>query len=51
MRLLEESLLGVAIRPPTVPRGTARIRLSLNAAHTDADVGHLVEAVRRISCR
>ena len=30
-------------------RGTARIRLSLNAAHTDADVEHLIEAVRRIS--
>lgn len=49
MRLQEEGILGVAIRPPTVPRGTARIRLSLNAAHTDADVEHLIEAVRRIS--
>lgn len=51
MRLQEEGILGVAIRPPTVPRGTARIRLSLNAAHTDADVEHLIEAVRRISGR
>ena len=51
MRLQEEGILGVAIRPPTVPRGTARIRLSLNAAHTDADVEHLLAAVRRISGR
>ncbi len=46
-KLQEEGILGVAIRPPTVPRGASRIRLSLNAAHTDSDVEHLIQAIRR----
>lgn len=32
-RLLEQGILAVAIRPPTVPRGTARLRLSLRLDH------------------
>jgi 8-amino-7-oxononanoate synthase len=44
-----------AIRPPTVPKGTARLRLAFSAQHTDADIDRLAELVRPIiggaSCR
>jgi 8-amino-7-oxononanoate synthase len=45
-RLEEQGLLVPAIRPPSVPQGTARLRISVTAGHTAADVDQLVDALR-----
>ena len=41
-RLRERGLLISAIRPPTVPRGTSRLRITLTAAHSEAQVDRLL---------
>ncbi len=46
-RLDAEGLLVPAIRPPTVPQGQARLRVTLNAAHSEAQVDRLLEALAR----
>ena len=43
--LYERGLLVPAIRPPTVPPGTSRLRVSLSAAHSDEQVSALIEAL------
>jgi 8-amino-7-oxononanoate synthase len=46
-QLEEDGLLVPAIRPPTVPRGQARLRLTLSSEHSDADIDHLLSAIDR----
>jgi 8-amino-7-oxononanoate synthase len=44
-RLRRAGFWAVAIRPPTVPAGTARLRLAFTAAHQEADIDRLLEAL------
>jgi 8-amino-7-oxononanoate synthase len=46
--LLEMGLLVPAVRPPTVPPGTSRLRVAVSAAHTPAEVDLLAEALDRL---
>ena len=47
-KLKAHGLLVTAIRPPTVPKGSARLRITLNASHTENDVDLLISALTRI---
>ena len=47
--LYERGLWVPAIRPPTVPKGTARLRVSLSAAHSKEQVALLVDALRELA--
>ena len=44
-KLAEQGMLASAIRPPTVPRGTSRLRVALHATHEPADIDRLLEAI------
>ena len=46
--LLDAGLRVVAIRAPTVPRGSERLRVTLSAAHTEQQVDALIESLSRI---
>jgi 8-amino-7-oxononanoate synthase len=46
--LRERGILVPAIRPPTVPEGTARLRISLSAAHSEEEVVRLAAALREV---
>ncbi|MBN1515932.1 8-amino-7-oxononanoate synthase [Candidatus Sumerlaeota bacterium] len=46
-RLLDQGILATAIRPPTVPPGTARIRLSVTLAHSEQDLSRAAEVIAK----
>ncbi|MBE2212198.1 MAG: 8-amino-7-oxononanoate synthase [Xanthomonadaceae bacterium] len=45
--LRDDGILAAAIRPPTVPENTARLRLTLSALHTPDDIDALINALCR----
>jgi 8-amino-7-oxononanoate synthase len=47
--LLQRGILVPAIRTPTVPVGTARLRITLSAAHSADDVAQLIEALHAVA--
>ena len=46
--LLDAGLWIAAIRPPAVPKGSSRLRITLSAAHCDADLDRLMEELSRL---
>jgi 8-amino-7-oxononanoate synthase len=47
-QLAEAGFLVIAIRPPTVPEGSARLRITLSAAHREADIDGLVDVLAQL---
>jgi 8-amino-7-oxononanoate synthase len=50
-RLKEAGFWATAIRPPTVPQGTARVRLAFTCAHDETDVDALLDALSEKAAR
>jgi len=49
--LQDQGLWVLAIRPPTVPRGSSRLRVTLSSEHSDAEIAQLLAALRPLCPR
>jgi glycine C-acetyltransferase len=49
--LLEEGIFITGFGFPVVPRGTARLRCQVSAAHTRTDLDYAVAAIRKVATR
>ncbi len=47
--LLQRGILVSAIRPPTIPKGTARLRITLSAVHEPEHIDRLLEALEKVA--
>lgn len=47
-KLLDQGIFVPAIRYPTVPKGKARLRITMSALHSEADIQKLIEALRQV---
>jgi len=47
-KLMSEGLLVLAIRPPTVARGTCRLRVTLSCEHSDSEIEQLIRSIREL---
>jgi 8-amino-7-oxononanoate synthase len=47
-RLMEKNIFVSAIRPPTVPQGTSRLRINLMAIHTADDLAPVIDSMASI---
>ena len=48
-KLEEAGMLVVAVRPPSVPKGSSRLRVTLSCEHSDAEVDQLIRAVKTLA--
>lgn len=47
-QLRANAIWATAIRPPTVPEGTARLRFAFSAAHSEKDIDHLINTLKKL---